>query len=571
MLFLFSVVFISAQESCETIVQEALLAVSDNCDEMGRMEACYGFNNVAATLVGDVDSEQFANPSDRVGVGLVDSMTTFPFDSETEQWGIALMNVQANIPNSLPGQNVVFVLMGATEVENAVAEEQVFNPIDGVEVTVNVNSGANIRTGPNTNYAVVGAALYNDTLLADGLSQNGDWLRVSFHERIAWISRKLVNSDAALDDLPTITSELRSPMQSFYLRSGIGTPECNEATDGLLVQTPKNIDIELTVNGANIQVGSTIVIQTPTDDTIQITVIDGKVVILDENHEPTGTVIYTGQSSKACLGDPDNRGRDGQANDKIITCDFSEPETLDYGDFAADFCELQGIPVLNLNYPVDLFCPGEPVPVSNTSTTANIGNASQSQIDGVDCSSFALLGPFANITPRPTTFSWTEAPGATEYELVFYNYEGNVAGTFKTPETSLNVNVGQVPTGSELAYEVRAYRDSVYACVTGRTPTIFRLADPNPPPAISDSSSPPSCIGIDSLYISYSTLKGLGSSVSVVGLYSDNKCKVTSVNYALLIAPDNATADAKCASFLAGGYGLNYTSLYANLWRCVNW
>lgn len=102
MLFLFSVVFISAQESCETIVQEALLAVSDNCDEMGRMEACYGFNNVAATLVGDVDSEQFANPSDRVGVQLVDSMTTFPFDSETEQWGIALMNVQANIPNSLP-------------------------------------------------------------------------------------------------------------------------------------------------------------------------------------------------------------------------------------------------------------------------------------------------------------------------------------------------------------------------------------------------------------------------------------------------------------------------------------
>jgi hypothetical protein len=109
------------------------------------------------------------------------------------------------------------------------------------------------------------------------------------------------------------------------------------------------------------------------------------------------------------------------------------------------------------------------------------------------CATLRLLGPFEGITPRPTEFKWEwngpeDITGIT-FQLVFFNYEGNFAGSFFTDQTSLVVNVGQVPTGSELQWLVLLYKDDKYICGTLPTPVIFRLADPFAPTPKPSSSS----------------------------------------------------------------------------------
>jgi hypothetical protein len=176
------------------------------------------------------------------------------------------------------------------------------------------------------------------------------------------------------------------------------------------------------------------------------------------------------------LGEPDNLGLDGIANDRVVTCEPSPPEPV--AGFGEVWCLLEQVPTGILNYPIEILCPGETSPPNTVTTNLTNTGATQSQIAAVDCSSFDLIGPTSGITPRPTTFEWTSAPGASDYEIVFYNYFGGVAQTFFTTETTIHLNVGEIPTGSELQWEVRAWQNGQYACVTARTPLITRLIDP---------------------------------------------------------------------------------------------
>jgi hypothetical protein len=265
-------------------------------------------------------------------------------------------------------------------------------------------------------------------------------------------------------------------MQAFSVHTGIGESGCEEAPeDILLIQGPENIDIALTINGANVEIGSTIGVKTAiVDDEMFLDVItfDGNVLV-------EGVRVPVGYHTMLCLDDDNN-----------VDCDPSTPQPVD--NFGADWCILEDLPSSVLNYDIEILCPGEVVPIPVPRPPAQPAATEEpqateeltapdnpSQLADVDCSAFRYLGPFSNITPRPTLFTWTAAPGATDYELVFYNVsDAVVAGTFFTRETSIGVHVSQVPTGGTMALEVRAYRDGQYACVTPRTPPIMRSNDP---------------------------------------------------------------------------------------------
>jgi len=466
---------LQAQSSCPALVEEALSAVDLNCEGLDRNSACYGYGVVTASFVSEVPEDFFVQPADTSELRELQSISTSVLDLDQNLWGVAVLDVQANLPNTIPGQSVIFVLIGDTEVENEVAPEEAFQPSEGVAVTT--RSGANIRSGPGLNFNVIGGAGMGAELLADGLSEDGEWLRVAYQNRIAWINRIVLAENAAIDDLPTLTPDLRTPMQSFRLRTGIGSPECEEAPDDLLlVQGPQGFEIDLTVNGAEIRIGSTIAmryIEVDGEVLLEMIVIDGTLETLGPDGQPI--VVTQGYRITAELNEEGD-----------VANNFSEPQFVGTDEFTSDFCVWQDFPSSVLNYPVDLACPGdpEPTPVPNTNTTNNVPNqrtATRSEIAGVDCSAFDRVGP-DEIRATVETLEWTEAPGATEYELVFYNFRGEVAQTVRTSETNLTVNIGEVPTGHELQWEVRAYRDGDYACVTYRSPVITRGADPNEPP-----------------------------------------------------------------------------------------
>jgi len=475
-LSVFGFTVLQAQSACPALVEEALSAVDLNCEGLDRNSACYGYGVVTASFVGEVPDDYFVQPADTSELQELETISTSVLDIDESLWGVAVLDVQANLPNTIPGQSVIFVLIGDTEVENAVAPEDAFQPSDGIAVIF--DTGANIRSGPGLNFNVIGGAASGEEVLADGLSEDGDWLRVAFEDRVAWVNRIVVAENAAIDDLPTLNPTLRTPMQSFQLRTGIGSPDCEEAPDDLLmVQGPDGFEIDLTVNGAEIRIGSTIAmryIEVGGEVLLEMIVIDGTL----ETIGPDGQTIVVTQGYRITA----ELNEEGE-----VLENFSEPEFVGLDEFTSDFCVWQDFPSSVLNYPVDLDCPDDPAPTpqpstNNTTTNTNQRSATSSEISGVDCSTFDRVGP-ADIRATVETLEWSEAPGATTYELVFYNYEGNVAQTFPGIEgTNFTVNIGEVPTGHALQWEVRAYKDDEYACVTYRSPIITRGADPNEPP-----------------------------------------------------------------------------------------
>jgi hypothetical protein len=105
-----------AQEQCSAIIEQAIALVSETCYAAGRNEACHGYYRVEAKDRTGYDSLQF-NVGDIVSVLEVSALTTAPMNLDDGEWGVALLRLQANLPDILPGQNVTFLLLGDTRIQ----------------------------------------------------------------------------------------------------------------------------------------------------------------------------------------------------------------------------------------------------------------------------------------------------------------------------------------------------------------------------------------------------------------------------------------------------------------------
>jgi len=353
----FTVALSQAQpgRSCPDIVNRALASLGDNCAAVGRNEACYGYDLVSAQFNVDVPDGFFSQPSDRASIFDMAKIQTAQLSVDEQQWGTGLLNLQANVPNSLPGQAVTFVLIGNVELENAVMPEDAYIPADPIPLTALRDAG--VRSIPDTRSNVIASLASGQSADVDGLSADGAWVRVTVGDRVGWVERAALSEDD-LSALPTLDGTQRMPMQAFYLRTGIGRPECAEATnDVLLVQGPKTFKVDVTINGAEMELGSTVLYRIIGEgDTMEIIVIDGEVRVKGGGEDGEDLIITTGQRSQVCLDDPDDRGVDGEANDREVSCPFSEPEDIPPGVLGQQWCLLENVSPDVLNYPIDLAC-----------------------------------------------------------------------------------------------------------------------------------------------------------------------------------------------------------------------
>ncbi|MCB9457611.1 MAG: hypothetical protein H6671_16620 [Anaerolineaceae bacterium] len=113
-----------AQESasCPAIVSDALAVVDSLCGETGRNQACYGNFTLMVEAQEGVDNLTFDTPGDMVNVADIQSLRLTGMDEALPEWGVALMKLQANLPDTLPGQNVTMLLIGDIDLRNATAE-----------------------------------------------------------------------------------------------------------------------------------------------------------------------------------------------------------------------------------------------------------------------------------------------------------------------------------------------------------------------------------------------------------------------------------------------------------------
>jgi uncharacterized protein YraI len=268
-------VLIDAQATdCPTTVKNALDATNNVCSTTGRNQACYGNINLAVESQADAPSFTFTKPGDLVSVDGIKTLTLSPLDANANTWGVALMKIQANLPDTLPGQNVVFVLFGDVQMDNAVEAT--------LTLDVTAKQTANVRQAPSTTATVVTSLKGGTALVADGRSEDSSWLRVHSADLTVqgWISAPLVKTVGDLNTLSVVSADAAhvSPMQAFHFKTGLSDAPCSAAPDsGILIQTPKGAGkITLTANDVQITLGSTAYFQAQASGFMTISVVEGQ-------------------------------------------------------------------------------------------------------------------------------------------------------------------------------------------------------------------------------------------------------------------------------------------------------
>jgi hypothetical protein len=290
LLLIFTTAVVVAQDTvtCSTIVQEAVAVVGELCAETGRNQACYGNLTLSAEPQSGVTDLVFGSPGDIDDVAKIHSLTLNGMDESVPEWGVSLMRLQANLPYTMPGQNVTMLLFGDVTIENAVVADP------AVFLDVTVSGSMNVRSGPSTGYAVAVALGAGDTTVADGRNEAGDWLRIQLvDDQIGWVYAPLLTIDGDSALLPVIAADDTEPvtgyttMQAFYFRSGIGDTACVEAPDGILIQTPAGVgEVNFRVNGVDIALASTAFLRAQPAGDMIISMVEGRaqVTAFDETH-----------------------------------------------------------------------------------------------------------------------------------------------------------------------------------------------------------------------------------------------------------------------------------------------
>jgi hypothetical protein len=111
-------------EACRAILTRAMQTLGNNCDKLTRNSACYGNDNVKAELTSN--AVKFSSLGDKAPIQTIKSITTLPLDAEHGTWGLSLLKLQANLPDTMPGQNVTFLVYGDTSVQNVSGNMQSF-------------------------------------------------------------------------------------------------------------------------------------------------------------------------------------------------------------------------------------------------------------------------------------------------------------------------------------------------------------------------------------------------------------------------------------------------------------
>jgi len=477
---------VAQQDACPPLVEQALKDLGQNCDALDRNSACYGYNKLSATFTEQQPDNYFSKVSDRTALNVLDTLTTTPLNTTDGTWGVAVMRVQANVPNSLPGQAVVFVLLGDTQIRNEVSPTDAFAPADPINVTA--IGDVNIRSQATTKANVAGSVTDGTVLPADGRSADGKWYRVLFNDAPAWVSTELVNAPETAQSLPMITQDLRTPMQSFYLTTGTSNTSCNQAPDALLVQGPNTMKVNLTVNGADITIGSTVVFRSlPSTfgdllnnpllveefgdqltghdlagnlkcNIVQMMVIDGGVAINDGGlHLPTG---FTAHSINCGGADRSTGFMTHWGGSRALT-----QQDLD------DLQTFSLLPPNLLNYPIHI-----PTLLDIQNIIQTLGGGTGGAIPGpaaklADCSKFKPTSPLGTMPGRDVTFYWDPAPGATRYVVHVYDSSGGQTGEFSV-DAPLTYVTG-IPGGTgNLSWHVTAYVNGQVACTTARANVI---------------------------------------------------------------------------------------------------
>lgn len=438
---------------CVAVVEEAYSALAQNCAGLAGGAACIGFDSVNATFAGD--EVAFGAAGDVAALDALQAVNTLALNLEDGEWGMAVMNVFANVPLALAPTGLKYVLMGDTQVLNVVAPETAYTPVEAIAVTVLV--GANLRSGPSTESQVLASAGVGTELLADARNTDSSFLRVVTAEgQAAWISSQVVATNSGdLNTLPVLTNSSRSLMQSICLRTG-SESACGNAPSALVVQGPQNFASTITVNGADIRFDGTIVLTASAENVMRLFVLQGN-AFSGGVSVPAGFTMDVVLSDELC----------GLAGLWSNLRPMNEQERALVGS-------LPNVPrealLFNISVPTQDEVLQTLAAINGSSIGAATGNGT------LNCARFRPTSPLGGMPNGTATFFWDGVAGATSYRINIYNDAGQLVGAVDTGSTNTTANVatgtGNIGGGSSFTWEVQALLNGQVACTTARAQVV---------------------------------------------------------------------------------------------------
>jgi hypothetical protein len=281
-------------------------------------------------------------------------------------------------------------------------------------------------------------------------------------------------------------------MQAVRLTTNVLGVSCAEAPPSLMVmQGPQEMTVNLTVNGAELNIGSTIALWTVGGQML-LAVIDGGVYTAD------GTYIPAGFISIIPLDESGN-----------ITGEWSAPRPLTLEEWLL-FEPLENVPPSILNYPI--IVPSELIatllPPTPTPTSRPVRVPTQPppppQIIQIDCTGFRPTSPLDGLPFGATTFYWdgVSSTAITSYQVNLYR-DGALVSTFSSPGgvTRADVDLSALPLGGAYTWDVQALVSGVVVCRSAAAGPIARAFPPDTRPAEEERERPiPTPMGTEEPY-----------------------------------------------------------------------
>ncbi len=257
------------QPICPAKILLALSRSGSACFGLDRNEACFGNGAVQADFQMANAAMSFAQAGDIVTLGNISQMQVQPLEGDVS---VANLLVQGNLTNN-EERSVALFLFGNATIENNVP----FVP----EYVVRATGSLNIRKTPEIDGEVVEKMAINKTVIANGRTQDSQWLRVHIPNSndLGWVSQEVISSEDDLNTLVVVglSTPVFRPFEVFTLHSADAALCDGRLKGGLLMQTPNIIrNVDFTINGLNVRLAATAYLQVVDETQLVINVLDGQ-------------------------------------------------------------------------------------------------------------------------------------------------------------------------------------------------------------------------------------------------------------------------------------------------------
>ena len=228
---------------------QALRAPGEHCAGLERNSLCYAHPNVAASFADAADAARFYSPGKRAPLAQLKRIQTAAMDAQKGHWGIAILHLQANLPQTRSGAGALVLLAGGAWLEQEVELWQ----IDEIRAPISTAARQPTPRFSQASRAArkLGQLRKNEIALVDAKTRAGDWLRVVDSGLVSWVERERMAALQVMDSLPVVDVADAFAMQSFTFAAAGPSPACAAAAPILAIQTPAESSLNLTVNGVD--------------------------------------------------------------------------------------------------------------------------------------------------------------------------------------------------------------------------------------------------------------------------------------------------------------------------------